>query len=629
MKNQLQREEILGTHQFQRTISLDRSEMKVDEDARTAELAFSSDAPINHWFGYLILDHSKESVRLDRLNSGGAVLWNHNADAQIGAVERANISTDGRARATVKFSRALCGEECLQDVRDGIKRNVSVGFIVHSLDAEMDEGGKQILMNDEPVYRSRDWEPFEISLVSIPADISVGVGRSLEATPRAMRVHSINTENNLMKTDETQTETTTETISAPAQVAAANTEFARAAEINQFGEILGETDLARDYIAAGKDLAQFRAAVAEKRSKAQTQVPAKPIVELSEQETKQYSIARAILADANIRDGKQDSSFESEVSDELRRKLDVPGVQIRGGILIPTNIRLQRAGLDTASATKGKTTVFTEFGGSLIELLRNKAIIMQLGATVMSGLQGNVQFPRQSGAAAPSWVGENPGTDVADSSITLDSITLSPKTLQASTSYSRQLLAQSAVNIDSVVANDLAAINALAIDLAAIHGSGSAFQPTGIYASSVNTVNFGGSVTFAKLVDMETEIALDNADVATMAYLTTPGVKGKAKQTAELANTVNQAIWRDGEMNGYRAEASNQVAKNLGAGTNEHGIILGAWSEMLIGEWGAMEIITDPYRLKKQGMIEVTSFCMVDINLRHAESFCKGTGLVP
>ncbi len=115
-----------------------------------------------------------------------------------------------------------------------------------------------------------------------------------------------------------------------------------------------------------------------------------------------------------------------------------------------------------------------------------------------------------------------------------------------------------------------------------------------------------------------------------MAYLTTPGARGKAKKTQEFSSTNGMALWRDGEMNGYRAEASNQVSAVMNAsaatGGTSHGILFGVWSQLLFGEWGVMEIITDPYRLKKQGMIEVTNFIMVDIKPRYAEAFCKGTG---
>jgi hypothetical protein len=142
-------------------------------------------------------------------------------------------------------------------------------------------------------------------------------------------------------------------------------------------------------------------------------------------------------------------------------------------------------------------------------------------------------------------------------------------------------------------------------------------------------VAFGGSVTYAKIVGMETEVASDNADIGTMAYLATPQARGVAKTVPEMVNAISNAVWRDGEMNGYRAEVTNQLPKNLGAGTNEHGLIFGVWSQLMIGEWGILEIITDPYAKKKQGMIEVTSFLLADIQLRHGESFCKATGLIP
>jgi HK97 family phage major capsid protein len=190
------------------------------------------------------------------------------------------------------------------------------------------------------------------------------------------------------------------------------------------------------------------------------------------------------------------------------------------------------------------------------------------------------------------------------------------------------------VNIDNVVQNDLIQVNALEIDRAAIHGTGTNNEPTGIYAQSgVNSVAFGGAISYAKAIEMETDIQAANADIGTMAYLTTPEVKAKAKQTARLSNTIAMSIWEAGELNGYRAEASNQVSKTMNGsaptGGSAHGIVFGVWPELLIGEWGAMEIITDPYRLKKQGMIEVTTFLMVDMALRYAQAFSKGTGLTP
>jgi hypothetical protein len=121
----------------------------------------------------------------------------------------------------------------------------------------------------------------------------------------------------------------------------------------------------------------------------------------------------------------------------------------------------------------------------------------------------------------------------------------------------------------------------------------------------------------------------DNALAGSLAFATTPGMAGKLAQTVVAASTDTRMIWSgaldNGNLAGYRAVASNQVSAALGGGS-EHGLIFGNWSEALIGTWGALELVVDPYALKKQGMIEVTSFQLADIALRHGQSFTKATG---
>jgi len=627
----------------------------IDDEARTVELSISSDAPIDHWFGRIILDHSASSVRLDRMRAGAPLLLNHSVDQQIGVLENARLD-EGKLRATARFSRSTLATEIFQDIKDGIRRNTSAGFILHELDLEQksDKGPN--------TYRSKDWEPLEASIAAVPRDISVGVGRSLRAEGDDDEENQNDPEDD--PADDKDPTDEEETAARAARAAAGKTlqvrtqnmetitppapnPFALMTERTQsfvtFAVGFGSTDerkaeleeMAREYALTNKTETEFFAAINDKRAAWQTALPkAAPIVSLTDSERKRYSIARAILSDANARDRDyrgETQCFELDISQEIERKLDAPGAKKHGGFYMPTGIalarglELQRAGLDTKTATKGQELVFTE-PGSFIEMLRNRAKVMLLGATVLPGLTGNVAFPRQTGAGTFVWVGENPGADVADSNLLLDQVVLSPKTGQSSTSYSRQLLQQGVANVDGLVQNDLVQINALAIDAASIHGAG-APAPTGIYSlTGVNAVAMGGAITFAKVVDMETVIEANNADVGTMAYLTTPEIGGKAKQAPVLANTIGLPIWQNGQMNGFRAEVSNQVSKTLGAGA-EHGIVFGVWSELMIGEWGALEIITDPYRLKKQGMIEVTSFVMVDVNARHAKAFSKGTGL--
>jgi HK97 family phage major capsid protein len=173
---------------------------------------------------------------------------------------------------------------------------------------------------------------------------------------------------------------------------------------------------------------------------------------------------------------------------------------------------------------------------------------------------------------------------------------------------------------------------AIGLDLAALHGTGSSNQPTGIInVSGIGLVSGGTNglaPTWANMVALETEVAQDNADIGSVGYLTNAKVRGKMK-TVEKASGTAQFLWNDGAdgfgmVNGYRAGVSNQVASNLTKGTASSicsAAFFGNWADLLIGEWGAIEIIQDPYSKKKQGLVEVTSFVMADIAVRHAQSF--------
>jgi HK97 family phage major capsid protein len=409
-------------------------------------------------------------------------------------------------------------------------------------------------------------------------------------------------------------------------------------EILQLGEMLDRgaqaqtyTALAREFVAADKKLEEFKAEALKRMREGQPQVqPGQSPVDLTKEEQKRYSIGRAILLAA---DGG--SGFEREVSDAISKKLG-RSPQNNNSIFIPTGIPLgdpaqfKRTPLTTTGATTGADILFTQ-PGAFIDMLRARARVFMLGAQLLPGLTGAVAFPKQTGAGTLYWVGENPGSDVTESNIALDQVVLSPKTAMAQQSYSRQLLRQSAGVVDTLVTNDLRRTAALGIDRAALHGAGGS-EPVGVYAASgVNPIAFGGAITFPKVVQMETEVAEADADVNEMGYLTTPGVRGAAKTTQKFSGTNGEAIWTgsagQGEMNGYRAEVSTQVRSNMGGGTNEHGIAFGVWSELIVGEWGAMEILTDPYTLAGKGLIRLVLFLMVDMALRHPEAFSKGTGL--
>jgi HK97 family phage major capsid protein len=264
---------------LRRTFTLQREGLNLSEEKRTVDLAFASDTPVEHWFGKVILDHSPSAIMLDRLISNGPLLDGHDSSKQIGTVRQAG--SDGHvSRATVQFSKRASAEEFFQDVKDDICRSVSVGFMIHEI--VMDETAT----TDEPVYRATKWEPFEISLVSIPADTSVGIGRAMDdgaesdeeecdcpegetcdcENERAKSERSIpkpiSTVRTAMKKDEENVEN-----------AEISESLTRAQEIKALGDMLEEKELARDFISEDKTPDEFRTAVQAKRKAASQQTP--------------------------------------------------------------------------------------------------------------------------------------------------------------------------------------------------------------------------------------------------------------------------------------------------------------------------------------------------------------------
>lgn len=614
----------------------------LDEGTRSVSLVLTTDTPIFHGFAYIKLDHSPSAIKLDRLKTSAPLLENHDPDRRLGRLREPG--SDGKVlRARARFSTRPYANEIYEEVKEDLAAGdltpTSAVFIIYRFAPE--SVGE---IDGYPVYLAELWEPVEGSIVSAQADLGAGVGRAM-STDEEERAHdpescdvegcpecaaaAAEEEGRQSHVEPATVEARAASTTPKENVMDAKEEILNLAALLDRG-VEGQpyAALAREFVAGDKTLEEFKAEALKRMREGQPVVePGKSPVDLTKKEKERYSIGRAILLAADGGKG-----FEREVSDEIGKKLG-RSPQNNNSIFVPTGLTLytgpefKRTPLTTTGATTGSDILFTE-PGSFIDMLRARAKVFMLGAQLLPGLTGAVAFPKQTGAGTLYWVGENPGSDVTESNIALDQVILSPKTAMAQQGYSRQLLRQSAGVVDNLVTNDLRKTAALGIDRASLHGSGSSNEPTGIYvASGVNPVAFGGAITFPKVVAMETVIAEADADVGEMGYLTTPGVRGAAKTTQKFSGTNGAAIWEDNEMNGYRAEVSTQVRKNMGAGTNEHGIAFGVWPELLVGEWGAMEILTDPYTLAGKGLIRLVLFLMIDIALRHPEAFSKGTGL--
>jgi HK97 family phage major capsid protein len=633
-----------------------------DKEKRTVRLAIFSDEPqldlIGRSLVYVKLSMNDGAINLERFQGGLAFTENHDPKIRLGRAREpgvARVATDKILfRAVARFSSRPYSDELfkevIEDIDNGDVPNTS-GI------ARIDEVAPKPIDNIDgiPVVLATKWTPFECCIATIGKDGNTGIGRAMSTDNPEHTDEDCDDPECAVHRKEPITPATTvnrSTIMTEAERLAAaeraasplNTMTERQTAYETFALKFATTDdqkaemtrLARDMALSAKtedDLfGEIKRTIADWNTKVP---PAGPSVDLTKKEREGYSICRAILAAVERKEGKFDKCFEMEVSDEILKNR--PTHTYRGGILIPTDQPLGRAevvrsGLDTGTATKGPEVVFTEPRG-FIDLLRAKMKVRQLGAQVLSGLQGNIAIPRQTGSDPLYWVAENSGTDVTEGDPTLDQVLMSPKTGMGYRKYSRQLLAQGTIDVDSFVKNDLSIIGALGIDKAAIHGSGNSNQPKGIYAQSgVNTESFASSgttpgvITFPHVVNMETKIAEVDGDVSAMAYLTTPGVRGTAKQTPVLDNTIARALWQDNMMNGYRAEVSNQVSKMLGAGS-DNGLVFGCWDQIIIGEWGAIEITTDPYTLMGQAMVRVFLFLMVDVAVRHPEAFTKATYL--
>lgn len=622
--------------QHQRSARIEKR--SIDEDSRTVEVAFSSEEAVPRWFGYEILDHDKKSVDLSRLNNGGAVLVDHDTRQQIGVIEKATIDKDRVGRATIRFGNSERAEQEWRDVKDGIRQHISVGYAINEavLD-KIDEDGPD-------TYRVTDWMPYEVSFVSVPADPSVGVGRDYK--PSSDKPIDINPdkEQKIMEPQVTETRenqpgqplpqpAVNPPVSQPTPQIDVNTvraeEIKRTQEILSIGERFNLRDLATAAIGNGASVDEFRAQVLDQQGKPKVvQVPDNAAdIGLDEKEVRSYSITRAINALVAQREGKanafKDAGFELECSRAVAQKVGKDAQ----GIYMPYDV--MRRDLTVGTATAGGHLVANELlSMNFIDLLRHAMVIMGMGVQTLSGLEGNIFIPRQTGGATAYWVTE--GGAPTESQQAFDQVSMSPKTVGAFTDMSRKLLKQSSTDIEAFVRRDLAITLAQELQRVAINGDSGSDEPEGI----LNTTGIGSVVggtngaapTWDHIVDLEGEVDQDNALLGSLGYLTNTKVKTQLKKTLKASAAGASFIWegKDTPLNGYAAGATNAVPSDLDKGTSTgvcSAIIFGNFADLIMGMWGGLDVLIDPYTQATSGTVRVVTHQDVDLAVRHPQSF--------
>jgi HK97 family phage major capsid protein/HK97 family phage prohead protease len=578
----------LGRHQRAELTTFDEVE------DRTYEFPFSSEFPVARYFGNEILSHDAKAADLSRLNDGAPLLFNHNPDRVIGVVERAYI--DGKKRrgyARVRFSRNPFAQEVLSDVKDGVLRNVSFGY---SID-KMEERGSGDFV-------ATAWSPYEVSVVSVPADPGVGIGRALEAESAASAAPT---------PDPIPVMENSTTDLAVVRAEAAEAERSRIAGISALCDKHNMADLGRQLVESGRSIDEARAAVLDKLDIKQEPVNMSAAeIGLTEKESRSFSFLRAInyLANPTDRSARDAAAFEIEASDAAAAKL---GRQSRG-ITIPQDVL--RRDLTVGAATAGGNLVATDLdAGSFIDLLRNASALDQAGATVLTGLTGNVAIPRQSGAGTAYWVAESGSP--TESQQTVDQVSLTPKTVAAFTDYSRRLMIQSSIDVENMVRSDLARVLALKIDLAGLYGTGSNGEPLGLkLTTGIGTENFAAAIpTFAEVVALESDVATANALLGSPVYLMNAAMRGGLKTKAKDAGS-GLFVMEGNEVNGYQGVLSNQVESG--------DLWFGNFADLIIGYFSGLDLMVDPYTHSTSGTVRVVAMQDVDIAVRHPESFSRG-----
>lgn len=611
------------------------------DDTRRRTLTFSSEYRVQRWFGVEILDHGPKSVRMGFINSGRApLLMGHDQRMVIGKIETASLDTkDKKGRATARFGRNAMASDALRDVDDEILVNVSTGYRVHEMVLE-----KQT--DAEDTYRITDWEPLEASLVGIPADPSVGMGRS-EGDVATRSAAQVSTPTAQVATGVVMAEQVTaaagnsaenvriealpQSQAALAAQNAAGQNGPNAVEFEKQRRRAIETlckanrldEKTQDYwIRTGLSLDQVAddmLRILEERGRTNPQSVTK--LDLTGRETQKFSLLRMIQAtyDKDF----TNAGFELECSREIAKRLGkVPSTTT---FYVPFDVQqraipVQQRDLTVATAGAGGFLVETENQG-FIEILRNRSVALRMGATRLNGLVGSVTVPRQSVAATPVWLA-NEASTATESQQTFVQMALSPKTVSSYTEISRQLTLQSSPAAEGIVTSDLAAVVAIAADLGVLNGSGASGQPTGI----IGTAGIGGvtgtSLAYAGIIEFQTDVATANVTPSRGGYVTTPAVAGLMVARQRFTST-DTPLWTgniwDGQMSGFPAMSSNQMpAANM---------LFGDWSEVVLAEWGVLEVSVNPFANFQAAIIGVRALYTIDVGVRRPFAFSLASSI--
>lgn len=608
---------------FQRSFTITKGIERVragDDDAPdTYEFKLSSDEPAEVWRNeFETLGHEPGEVRMDWVGSGNApLLWMHDKCRQIGVIESARLES-GFLVVSVRFGDSGLAQEKKKDVDSGILRNVSVGYRVLSWESEKEEDGKWF-------YRVTDWEPLEASLVTVPADKTVGFGRSESFRNLRLsgadgrgdspgRSQSITTTENTMG-KETNIDLDKERAEAVAHERKRVSAIQEAASNTKGYDLAGIAD---ECIREGHSVEKFNE-LALAHIRQQSPKLNQADIGASEKEQRRYSLSNVMEGIVNG-DLEQRAAYELEVSDELKKRMGKNGssVAIPHDVLLRSWIPkdpsvaarwadtfgisrrdLQSVTLSGAGQTNTVSNVVeTELLDEMfVYSLREGNALLTLGVNMIPGLVGDAEIPVELLNAEFHWVGEHEEPDEGD--YRLGKVPLVFKTLGARIPFTRRAGKQSTPAIEGLLTRSLRIGSGLALERTIYSGAGTATEPQGILNTpGVGAVVSGGTYSRDVLVDLRASLGVANAATGPAVLLTSEHAAAEfVKTKTDPGSGIFVAEYSADDPTRIKTSIGTGYITNLlpstGAGDPATVALFGKPSSVYAGLWGTMEIDVD------------------------------------
>lgn len=602
-----------------------------DKEGRLVNVSFSSEASIEDWRGcYNVLGHNKDEVDLTRIKKNGPVLLGHNLSRHVGCVVNAWLDEKERkCRAEIKISRTDAGNEVWLNIEDGILTGISVGSEVFSKVLVSEKDGVRN-------YRSTKWSPYEISLTPVPADLSVGVGRSFMADSnneenRATEEVARNGVNPPVTTEtqETQRADSTQQTAPGASVVAESARGLSTGEIGQItriGREYGFSSQALDAIERSERPDQFMERclklARENNSEASVSANRDSKLDLNKRDATRFSVAKLVRAQAfpNNKKYQEAAAFERECTRAL-------GAEEGSSLSIPSEVMRTWGGVNrvagsinvgTGGAMNGLVEDHLMFD-SFVGMLRAESEVLQR-VSMRSGLSGNRAYPVQTGQTKASWTGIDKALAQTDAKVEKRAIT--PSKLGAILKIDESALIFAATAVEQDLRRDITEAIAYEMMRVIFYGSGTGDEPAGLSVNTgINKVKFASAMpTFAELTNMHTKIKAKLAARGNLFYSLNSAMEGHFLTTPRENGMQSPILSESGsKLNGRDYEATELI--------NEGHIFYGNFAEVFVGIWDTFKIDVNPY--SKDGWeansILLKAYQIAGITVRRPEAFCLGS----